>query len=120
MVYLGLQEPGKPWTVKSRGLAEGLSLYEQSVNRFGIPLREATDPDMDGWYEVDDEDIDYAEAAFEEYSKATKNPEPGAMLRVVNTKVPDSDRPEGARRPSPRGEEGLGDVVDGLKMEPSL
>lgn len=131
MVYLGVQTPGKPWSVKSRGLAEGLMLYEQSVNRFGIPLREATDPDMDGWYEVDDEEIDYSEAAFEEYSRNNKNPEPGVMPRIINTRVADRDRPPEARTPvggeglarassSHTEEESLDEVGDGLKVETSI
>lgn len=121
MVYLGVQTPGKPWSVKSRGLAEGLMLYEQSVNRFGIPLREATDPDMDGWYEVDDEEIDYSEAAFEEYSRNTKHPEPGVIPRVVNTRPPGADRPPETRTSGGKpGEEGLDEVIDGLTVEQSL
>lgn len=120
MVYLGLVKPGEPWGKKSRALAEGLMLHEEQINEFGIPLRFATDPEMDGWYEVDDETVDYSVAALEEYRKNTKSPEPGARLAIVNTKVNDEDRPEEARRPVPRGEEDLGGTTTGLPRESSL
>lgn len=94
-------------------------LYEQSINEHGIPFREATDPDMDGWYEVDDTVIDYAVAAIEEYRKNNKNIEPGTQLRVINGKVDEEERPEGARAPV-RGEDSLGDVSPGLPTEKAL
>lgn len=85
MEYLGHEAPSSPWSRKSRGLAEGLLLYEQSVNQFGIPLREATDDEMDGWYEVDDTRIDHSVAALQRWEKETKKPEPGVIPRIVNT-----------------------------------
>lgn len=87
MEYLGLEPAGTGWSYRSRGLAEGLMLYEQGLNRFGIPRRLATDDDADGWYEVDDTMVDYAEAAFARWEKETKNPEPGVQPRIVDTRV---------------------------------
>lgn len=83
----------------------------------GFPLREVYDPERDGWYEVDDSVIDYSQAALEDYRKATKNPEPGVQLKVVDTYEGEDDRPEEARHPvtPPRGEQSLGDVGRGLE-----
>lgn len=121
MVYLGKQEPGKPWGKKSRALAEGLLLYEESVNEYGIPIREATDPEKDGWYEVDDSTVDYAAAAIEEYRDATKNPEKGVRLSVVDTSVDESERPQAARRPKPgKAEPSLDDDTGPLKVDAPL
>lgn len=113
-VYLGTKPPGTPWSRKSRGLAEGLSLYEDSINEFGIPLRQATDPEMDGWYEIKDDEVDYAVAAMEEYRKNKKDAEPGVRLQVVNTRVQDAERPAEALPPTRRGEATLDEVEDGL------
>lgn len=120
MVYLGHKDPGTPWSTKSQALAEGLLLYERSINEYGIPMHEATDPEMDGWYEVDDETVDYAVAAIEDYKKNNKNIEPGTQLRVINTRVDDSERPAEARRPQPKGDDSLGDVSPGLPKETHL
>lgn len=94
-------------------------MYEKSINEYGIPIREATDPEMDGWYEVDDETVDYAVAAIEDYRKSNKNIEPGTQLRVVNTRVDDAERPVEARRPA-KAEDTLGDVSPGLPKETHL
>lgn len=69
------------------------------MNEFGFPLREAYDPERDGWYEVNDETVDYSQAALEEYRRANKNLEPGVQLKVVDTYEGDDDRPAEARRP---------------------
>lgn len=74
---------------------------------------------MDGWFEVDDRVVDYALAAMEDYRKSNKNIEPGTQLRIVNTKVDESERPEGARRPT-SSEDSLGDVSPGLPKETHL
>ena len=87
MEYLGLEAPGSPWSKRSRGLAEGLLTYESSLNRFGIPRRLAEDDEADGWYEVDDSVIDYAEAALARWEKDTKHPELGVQPRIVDTRI---------------------------------
>jgi hypothetical protein len=89
-------------------------LYEQNVNEHGIPFREATDPEMDGWYEVDDSVVDYSVAAIEDYRKNNKNIEPGTQLRIVNTRPDEEDRPEAARAPAPTSQEDLSAVSAGL------
>ena len=43
----------KAWSTRDRALAEGLWLYEAGMGPHGIPMLRATDPDADGWYEVD-------------------------------------------------------------------
>lgn len=120
MVYLGKTPPGRPWSQKSQALAEGLLLYEESINEYGIPIKEATDPDMDGWYEVDDDTIDYSVAAIEEYKKSNKNIEPGTILKIVANRPDEEDRPEEARRPTGKREDSLGDSTPGLPKEKSL
>jgi len=78
-------------------------------------LREATDPERDGWYEVNDETVDYAQAAMEEYRRSTKEMEPGVRLRVVDTYEGEEARPVDARRVKPpERDAGLADVVGGL------
>ena len=114
-VYLGVKKPGTAWSLRSRALAEGLALYEESVNELGFPKREATDPERDGWYEVDDSMVDYSVAAMEEYRKSTKDIEPGVLLRVIDTYKGEEARPEQARRVKPTARDvGLGDVTAGL------
>lgn len=114
-VYLGKKEPGTAWSLRSRALAEGLALYEENVNEFGFPLREATDPERDGWYEVDDDTVDYAQAALEEYRRATKDMEAGVLLKVVDTYQGEEARPANARRVKPpERDAGLADMAAGL------
>lgn len=116
-MYLGRKDPGTAWSLRSRALAEGLALYEESINELGFPLREAYDPERDGWYEVNDETVDYSIAALEEYRKNQKNPEAGVQLRVVDTYEEEAERPAAARRPAaPRGsDESLDNVGPGLE-----
>jgi hypothetical protein len=118
-VYLGKKTPGTPWSQKSQALAEGLLLYEQSINQYGIPRRIAEDPEMDGWFEIDDKIVDFAEAAMEDYRKNHKNVEPGAQLRVINTYEGDEDRPADALPPEPSrgGDDSLDGVNPGLPKE---
>lgn len=71
MEYLG-------WSIRDRGLAEGLILHEDSLNRWGIPHREAQDPTNSGWFEVDPI-VDHAEAAFEKWREENKTTEPGVQ-----------------------------------------
>jgi hypothetical protein len=78
-------------------------------------LREATDPERDGWYEVNDDSVDYAQAAMEEYRRSTKDMEAGVLLRVVDTYQGEEARPAEARRVKPpTGDAGLADVAGGL------
>lgn len=79
MEYLGLEPPGSPWSLRSRGLAEGLTLYEDGVNRWGIPHRIAQDPHNAGFFEVDDSVLDHAESAFEQWREQNKNADPGVL-----------------------------------------
>jgi len=59
--------------------------------------------------------VDYAQAALEEYRRATKDMEPGVLLRVVDTYVGEEVRPAEARRVKPaESDAGLADVAGGL------
>jgi len=79
MVYLGMEPPGSPWSLKSRGLAQGLLLHEDGTNRLGIPVHVAQDPENAGFFEVDDSLIDHAEAAFTEWQSQNEKSEPGVI-----------------------------------------
>ena len=70
------------WSSKDRSLAEGLLLYEAGMGRHGIPYRVATDPANAGFFEIDESEIDHAEAALEEWRRENVKPEPGVMPRV--------------------------------------
>lgn len=82
MVYLGFEPPGSPWSLKSRGLAQGLMLHEDGTNRLGIPTHIAQSPDNAGFFEVDDSLIDHAEAALEQWQRDNDKPEPGVIPMV--------------------------------------
>lgn len=82
MEYLGLEPPGSPWSLKSRGLAQGLILHEDGTNRLGIPVHVARDPDNAGFFEVDDSLIDHSEAALEEWQAQNQKPDPGVVPAV--------------------------------------
>lgn len=79
MEYLGLEPPGSPWSLKSRGLAEGLTLHEEGTNRLGIAVHVAQDPENAGFFEVDDSLIDHSEAALENWRAQNEKPEPGVL-----------------------------------------
>lgn len=82
MEYLGLESPGSPWSLKSRGLAQGLILHEDGTNRLGIPVHVAQNPDNSGFFEVDDSLIDHSEAALEEWNRQNEKPDPGVIPTV--------------------------------------
>lgn len=79
MEYLGLEPPGSPWSLKSRGLAQGLILHEDGTNRLGIPTHVAQDPENAGFFEVDDSRIDHSEAALDEWRRENEKPDPGVL-----------------------------------------
>lgn len=79
MEYLGIEPPGSPWSLKSRGLAQGLIIHEDGTNRHGIPTHVARDPDNAGFFEVDDSMIDHAEAAYGEWERENPKPDPGVL-----------------------------------------
>lgn len=80
MTYLG------DWSGRDRALAEGLLLYEASTGPHGVPMRDALDPDNDGWFEVD-EQVDYAQAAIERWRESKRgNAEPGMFPVVIDAR----------------------------------
>ncbi|MHA7132536.1 hypothetical protein [Oerskovia turbata] len=95
--------------MRDRGLTEGLLLYEDSLNRFGIPRRTATDDEMDGWFEIDDGTVDHAEAAYQRWQAETKRPEPGVLPRIIDTR---HEGPQAARPPRPTPRQGDGSLGD--------
>lgn len=59
--------------------------------------------------------MDYSQAALEEYRRATKDMEPGVLLRVVDTYQGEEARPAEARHVKPPTRDaGLADVAGGL------
>lgn len=72
-------------------MAEGLLLFEAGTGPHGQPMRLATDPDNDGWFEVE-ERIDYAQAAIDRWRDSKRgNTDPGAYPVVTYV------------RPAPKG-----------------
>ena len=72
---------------------------------------------MDGWFEVNDEVVDHAEAAFQRWQKDTKHPEPGVVPHVINT-MTHGDAPRPRDRPA-RGslaDHTLGDRPDKSRL----
>jgi len=81
--YLGESLPGEPWSTRDRALAEGLDLYEDGLGPHGVPLRLALDPTTEDEYDVDDELVNYAVVAYEEWKRDNPKPEPGVVPRVL-------------------------------------
>lgn len=81
---MGLRDDGGKWTIRDRGLAEGLTRYLDGFNSLGIPWDEALDSDNDGWFEVKPK-IDYAEAAKAQWLEQNQETakQPGLLLSVV-------------------------------------
>lgn len=72
---------------------------------------------MDGWFEVDDEVVDHAEAAFQRWQRDTKHPEPGIAPRVINTKAyGDAPRPRARPARGSRADHTLGDQPDKSRL----
>lgn len=87
------------WSPRDRALAEALIEHEASIGPHGIPWRVALDPESDGWLEVS-EQIDYAQAAIEQWEERHKGQRtPGARLVVRDARSaghsPDGDRQDG-------------------------
>lgn len=99
-VYLGARR-GKRWTEVDRGLAEGLIVYESSLNPLGIPSWLARDESR-GW--VPDEDVDFAMAAVEraqwQAQKDQGKGEPPFGLRYVVMDAEQVKAQKAARRAS--------------------
>lgn len=72
------------WSARDRGLAMGLIEAERSVDEYGIPWDVALDPERGTWLEVKP-DVSMSAAAVEQWRKQHPKPEPGTVLRVVDT-----------------------------------
>lgn len=74
---------GNRWTEVDRGLAEGLQVYERSLNEHGFPTWIAQDGEQRF---APDEYIDYAAAAHEDYMESARSSktklEPGTRIVV--------------------------------------
>lgn len=92
------------WSEVDRGLAEGLLIYERSLNELGYPEWLARDPEQRF---APDEFIDYAAAAAEDYKASVESSktklEPGTRIVVKHMGA------RSARRPHRDGEGGPGD-----------
>lgn len=88
--FFGIEGEGA-FTQTDRAITQGLTLYEQSLCAdCKTPAFESFNPEMDGWYEVDDSAVCYACAAREHYGKLVEksgqHPEPGMKIQIVNTR----------------------------------
>lgn len=76
-------EAGPAWTETDRVLAMALELYERSLcAECSQPRELAWDPEMDGWFEVDDSTVCMACAERERWVKEVKEPQPGQKITV--------------------------------------
>lgn len=89
----------RKWSEVDRGLAEGLLVYEASLNSQGIPAWVAQDPER-RWTidEIVDESMAVLEEAQDGYGKKGTPKQPG--LRLVVVEKPPKPKPD----PSPLGE----------------
>lgn len=77
------------WKPQDRFAALALLEHEASLHVCGEPRSLAFNPDMSGYYEVEDGLVCAACAALDEYRKehAEDAPIPGQVLHVVNTRT---------------------------------
>jgi hypothetical protein len=80
------------WKPQDRFAALALLEYEATLHACGYPRDLAFNPDMSGWFEVDDTNSCAACAALDEYRREHESdpPIPGQVLHVINTR-PDDD-----------------------------
>lgn len=78
------------WKPQDRFAALALIEHEASLHACGVARNLAFNPDMSGWFEVDDTLTCAACAALEEYRRNHEDTPPGQVLHVVNTR-PDND-----------------------------
>lgn len=75
-------------------------MFEAGRGSHGVPMRLATDPDMDGHFAVE-EGMDYAQAALDQWRAEQKDPQPGVYPVVVNLRA--RDEAEAAREAAQSG-----------------
>ena len=76
------------WSARDQALAVALVAHEASIGRCGKSHAGTTDPDLDGWFEVDTEQVCYACAALERHEREQQEPgEPGQLVRIVDLRT---------------------------------
>lgn len=86
LTYLGIENDGR-WTETDRQLTLAYRQYEANLCPCcGIPKRFAHDDRMDGWYEASEE-VCMAGAARDRWRKDHKDPEPGLLLGIKDTRT---------------------------------
>lgn len=73
------------WSHRDRAMATALLIHEADIGPCGYPHRTTTDPDLDGWFEVDPGAVCAVCAAFDRYRKDhadADSQEPGQLLTV--------------------------------------
>ncbi len=84
-VYLGMCEPGGPWTARDRGLAEALLAYEaEECSGCGQPRHTAWDPRTEGEWEAERHICEACKAR--EALTADVKPKPGEHVTVTRVK----------------------------------
>lgn len=79
----------RDWSQEDRNLAAALLVHEADLGPCGYPHRVTTDPDLDGWIDVDPESgVCVVCAAIERHrdDNAGDKPEPGQLLRLVDNR----------------------------------
>jgi len=77
----------RDWTQEDRNMAAALLVHESDLGPCGYPHRVTTDPDLDGWIEVDTESeplVCVVCASKDRYRDENKNPEPGELVRIID------------------------------------
>lgn len=76
--------PGKyeKWPLRDRQLAEAYILHRATVNALGVRVEKATDPDTEGWWQVESVE-DFSQKALADWREAEgKNSQPWELPRV--------------------------------------
>lgn len=82
----------RDWTHRDRMLAMAFVAAEQDIGPCGHP-HSKTRGDLEGWFEVHDDDVCWACYARDEYLKdhAETGTPPGAIIRVIDTRTVTDD-----------------------------
>jgi hypothetical protein len=80
----------REWSQEDRNMAAALLAHEADLGPCGFPHRVTTDPDLDGWIDIDEENakVCVACAALDRYRDDTPpdRREPGQLVQLVDNR----------------------------------
>lgn len=89
----------RDWSQEDRNLAAALLVHEADLGPCGYPHRVTTDPDLNGWFEIDTENPEVCAvcAVIDQHRNDTppEQHEPGQLIRVVDNRHQMHRREEG-------------------------